>query len=368
MIFLNEVAQKLEALLNDSANPLSETYTFRVETEGFHIDHIEKADKSGNFIPVFISSMGGQFNPVKGLKQGSFVIPIAFYYPVRFKDDFFALQEYLAETFVGTKINYGTLSGKAVSNISAAQFGEIQDLDLKRFDKWIMDTYKKPIDVNEPYISMNVTLYLSTAAPGLLFGNDIKVNFSFKHGDKEYSLTDIAWDGSSLQSNSQTQSEQAEDAEVPESEAFPYGTGYGSSFKIYPNLDTLADNPIEYVQESGTYDPDAVYYRKQGNNYILIGKLTQIQYEGYHSGSVVLYVGVPCYFYREFLKIWLSGKIQEVEATVTFIFGDPSYGISYTRKSFIQSVVAPFEKGQLVSLTLNFAKLVEEEQEEEQEE
>lgn len=308
MIILSEVAQKIEKILNGSdsevtaANPTG--FYFQVETEGFHIDHIEKADKSGNFIPVFISSLGGQFNPVKGLKQGSYSFPVVFYFPVRFKEAFFALGDFLVDAFVGTILNYGDISGKAVSNISAPQFGEIQDLDLGQFKKWVDSTYQKPIEVMEPYLTMQITLFLSNAAAGLVYGNDVKVDLSFTYNNNTYTLEDIDWDGASLQSNSQAQSEQEE--ETNEADGIPFGTAYGSSFKVYPNLNLKAKN-------------------------------------------------TDVYFYKELLKAWLSGNIQEVECEVTFtIAGDSE--LKYTRQCFIQSIISPIEKGQILSLTLTFSK------------
>lgn len=316
MIILSEVAQKLEQILNGQDGEVTATnptgFYFQVETEGFHIDHIAKNDKTGNFIPVFISSLGGQFNPVKGLKQGSYSFPIVFYFPVRFKEEFFALGEFLVDAFVGTILNYGTISGKAVSNISVPQFGEIQDLDLGQFEKWVVETYQKPIAVMEPYLTMQVTLFLSNAANGLIYGNDVTVDLSFTYNGTTHTLKNIDWDGSSIQSNSQTQSEQEE--ETNEAAGIPFGTAYGSSFKIYPNLNVKAEN--ENV-----------------------------------------------YFYKELLKIWFSGNIQEVECDVTFtIAGDND--LKYTRKCFIQSIISPIEKGQILSLTLTFSKKSEEEDDE----
>lgn len=309
MIILSEVAQKLEKILNGTDSETSglsnpTPYYFKVETEGFHIDHIEKADKSGNFIPVFISSLGGQFNPVKGLKQGSYSFPFIFYFPVSFKEAFFALGDFLVDAFVGAILNYGEISGKAVSNISVPQFGEIQDLDLGQFSKWVETTYKEPINIMEPYLTMQVTLFLSNAAPGLVYGNDVKVDLSFTHNNNTYTLEDVDWDGASLQSNSQSQSEQEE--ETNEADGIPFGTAYGSSFKIYPNLDVKAKNS-------------------------------------------------NLYFYKELLKIWLAGNIQEVECEVTFTIADDPE-LKYTRKCFIQSIVSPIEKGQILSLTLTFSK------------
>lgn len=366
MIILSEVAQKLEKILNGSDSEVTATnptgFYFQVETEGFHIDHIEKADKSGNFIPVFISSLGGQFNPVKGLKQGSYSFPVVFYFPVRFKEAFFALGDFLVDAFVGTILNYGDVSGKAVSNISVPQFGEIQDLDLGQFSKWVESQYKKPIEVMEPYLTMQVTLFLSNAAQGLVYGNDVKVDLSFTYGENTYSIDDINWDGASIQSNSQSQSEQEE--ETNEADGLPFGTAYGSSFKIYPNLETKA-NEATYELESGIYDPDAIYYIKNGDNYVYVGHLTESQYGGYYGAGVLLYVSVPIYFYKELLKIWLAGNIQEVECNLTFTIANDD-DLKYTRKCYVQSVMAPIEKGQLFSLTLSFAKKTEFEDETEE--
>jgi len=283
-------------------------YLFIVKTEGFHIDSVARPDKKGNFIPVFISSMGGQFNPVQGLKQGSYSIPIVLYFPVRFKNDFFALGEFLVDAFVGTTLNYGTLSGKAISNISVPQYGEIQNLDFNEFRKWVNDIYERPIEVMEPYMTMNLNLYLSNAAPGLVYGNDVKADLSFTYNETTYTLEDIDWDGASLQSNTQPSSEQEEGTN--EASALPFGTSYGASIKVYPNLSKLAKNETNK------------------------------------------------YFYKELLKIWLAGNIQELTCSFTLtIAGDSD--LKYTRNCFIQSIVTPIEKGQIFALTLNFAKITE---------
>lgn len=305
MIIMSEVATKLQEILNGSGNPTN--HTFFVETEGYHIDHIKKPDFSGNFIPVFISSMGGQFNPVKGLKQATYTYQVAFYFPVRFKEDLYLIADFMAETFVGSVIEYGTKSGRAVSNISVPQFGEIQEgADFREFEKWHMDVYSKPVEVMEPYLSMAINLYLSSSAPGFIYGNDIKYDLTINIGDKSYTLEDIDWDGASLQSNSQAQSEQEE--ETNESDSLPFGTTYGASYKVYPDLNKLAKNETNK------------------------------------------------YFYRELLRAWVEGNIQTLECSLTITIGDPSYGLVFARDCYIQSVVSPIERGQLFALTLTFAK------------
>lgn len=365
MIVLNEVATKLEKILNglDSetsglTNPTP--YYFKVETEGFHIDHVERPSQRKNFIPVFVSSLGGQFNPVKGLKQGSYTFQVSFWFPVRFKESFFALGDFLVDAFVGSILNYGTISGKAVSNISAPQFGEIEDRDFGEFSSWVNEKWEKPIEKMEPYLSMVVSLFLSNAAPGLIYGNDFKYDLSFTYDNKKHTLKNLDWDGASLQSNSQAQSEQEEGADVPEAESFPFGTSYATSFKIYPNLNTL-DEEGDYVEQSD-YDPNALYYRKNDDVYVYVGPLTEGEFNAYHGGGVALYVKVNYYFYKELLKIWLQGKIQDIDLEISFKIANDS-DLVYTRKCFVSSIVAPIEKGQLFGMTLTLAKKVDLEEE-----
>ena len=159
MIILSEVAQKLQSILNNgiTINGVSYTnptdYEYQVQTEGYHLDNIVGETK--NFIPVFISSMGGSFNPVAGLKQSNVVIPITFYFPVRFKEDMYALNSFLVDVFVGQSISYGTISGYAISNLSVAQFGELDSMDvLREFETWVSNKYQRQLEVMEAYLSM----------------------------------------------------------------------------------------------------------------------------------------------------------------------------------------------------------------------
>lgn len=171
MIIITDVANKLNELLNGASG--FEQYQFEVETQGFHIDHIFDKESGKNFIPVFISTMGGTNNPVPNLKQAEYTIPITFYFPVRFKNDFFALNEFLIDAFVGKFITFGTQ--KARCNISIATYGEIQQLDFKEFKEWVNSYYKTPIEVMEMWMSMNITLFLSTAGGDFIYGDDVKI-------------------------------------------------------------------------------------------------------------------------------------------------------------------------------------------------
>lgn len=175
MINLLEIRDKLDEILNGSANPIK--YQFEIETEGFHADHIYDSKTGKNFIFVYISTMGGQRNPVPGLKQRDFTIPITFYFPVRFKDDFFLLDEYLDDVFTGTFINYGTESAPKLArhNLSIPQYGEIQDIDFREFKEWVGSKYRKTVEVMEPYLSVTYTLFLSTAGSNFIYGDKVKI-------------------------------------------------------------------------------------------------------------------------------------------------------------------------------------------------
>ena len=189
MIYMTELCEKLQSVLDSENCPTS--LSFDVQTVGFHLDHINNRDIDKNVIPVFVSSMGGSANPVKGLGQASYSIPISFYFPVRFKEDMFAVASYLMETYVGALESFGENSGKARSNVSYPTFGEIQHLDLNEFRRWIGDTYGITVNVTEAYMSMTMNLYLSSLGEGYLFGDDFsaELKLDFLLGPMVYTLT-----------------------------------------------------------------------------------------------------------------------------------------------------------------------------------
>lgn len=302
MIILNEVSEKIKNILNGTDPevraefPLyNPAFQFLVVTQGYHLDTI--ANPNGkNMIPVFVSSMGGNFNPVKGLQEGNYTIPINFYFPVRFKNDFYYLASFLGDVFIGSQLDYGTFSGKAISNISAPQFGEIVDLDLKEFKNWVDSTYKKTIDVMEAYMSMQIVLYLSSANTSLVYGNSVVTSLSFEINGVTYTDNSVLFDSSSIQSQSQSQSQQI----LGESEAagVPFGTSYGATLKVF-----------------------------------------------YQSNT----------FYKKLVELWFAGTIQELSLNLSMTIDNQTF----SRTCYIESVVLPIQKGQLLAFTITFAKRIE---------
>lgn len=177
MIYLDEVCAKLSQILNSADNPVD--FLYDVQAVGYHADTVYDKEKGKNLIRVFVSTFGGEFNPIPHLSQATYTIPITFYFPVRFKESFFALDSYIHGVFVGAMMEYGDKSTKAVSNLSIATYGEIQDLDFKEFKKWADNLYEKPIEVMEKYMSMTVNLYLTTIADNYLMGNSAKAVLSY---------------------------------------------------------------------------------------------------------------------------------------------------------------------------------------------
>lgn len=302
MIRLDEVAIKLEDILNGTDQELLNTvpslipptgFVFSVATEGFHLDRICDTSNGENFIPVFISSMGGNFNPVPELLQANYVIPITFWFPVRFKNSAYMLNEYIAKAFVGRYWNYGEESGKALSNVSVAQFGEIEDLDVKEFGNWIKSVYRKPIEIMEPFIQMTITLYLSTADEGFVYGNDATATLSITGSSLD--PESLVFVQNSIQSSTEPAVQQILGSN--ESEGMPSGTAYGSSFSVY-----VKDNN----------------------------------------------------FYKYLLQQWFSGNSQTLSLILTLQF----LGCTFTRTVYIQSVNLVTAKGELTTMTFSFAKRI----------
>ncbi len=173
MIYLTEIQEKLNEILNGEGNPTD--FLYRVETVGFHLDHVYDNESKKNFIPVFISPLGGSVNPVPGLKQVNLNVPLTFYFPVRFKEEMFALYGWLVEVFTGQILEYGVEKKKALSNVSVPTYGEIQNLDLGEFKKWVSETYQMPLEVMEPYLSMQFTLYIQASGDEFIYGNSVKL-------------------------------------------------------------------------------------------------------------------------------------------------------------------------------------------------
>ena len=162
MIVITELAQYLTDLLNETANRPTDLY-FKIATQGFHLDSIvDKEDYNRNIIPCFLSQREGEYDPIPDLNKSTISYDLTFYFPVRFKDQFYALGNFLAEQLVGKQVDIGEVSGTCLTTIDPARFGEIETMDLTQFKKWVEDIYQEEINVSENFMTMDITIYLSS--------------------------------------------------------------------------------------------------------------------------------------------------------------------------------------------------------------
>lgn len=191
MIRLDEIAVKLNEVLNNVDNPVqidNARVAFMVATEGFRIDNIADRELGKNLIPVFIAASGGENNPVEGLKQQTKSINIGIWYPLKYKDNFYVLEDYLDDVFVGKLNNLGNNTGSCLTSLGTAEFGEITDGNFTQFEQWITSKYKKTLDVTMAWFSMTLTLYATKTSSGFMFGNEIKYELEMTYYEPDFSI------------------------------------------------------------------------------------------------------------------------------------------------------------------------------------
>ena len=189
---LEDISQKIGAILNGTdaeteslrpdGRPFS-NFTFMVATEGYHLDHIYNEEADKNLIPVYVGALGGSNEPIPDLGAENRNTVVTIYFPVRFKEQMKDVDDYLAQILVGRVLTWGIV--KARSNTSPSQFGELFDMDTRQFSdqnqqfvNWIDTQYHVKMEVSEMWMSMQFTLYLSTA-------KDLGVYGGFLMGDHD---------------------------------------------------------------------------------------------------------------------------------------------------------------------------------------
>jgi len=375
MVRLYEVAEKLGKLLNgtDSETPAgySADYDFQVATEGFHLDKISNKNTRKNFIPVFVGSFGGTYNPIPYLKEADYTLTVTLYYPVRFKNDFYALNDYLVECFVGKTLNYGTYSGKCLSNISVAQYGEIAPVDLEELSSWTLQTYSKEISVTESYMSMTFNLYLTTIGSDYLLGNDIKMNLQLSYEEtytKYITYNATQYERSSVNDKTLPNGNKiycygldstlyytySEFAEVGDNlyslnQEQTQVTLVGTITAITRNERTITNNLFSY----SAFDDLNIQSNTEPAGQQLIGQLESdgLPITTAYSGGFTLYYDSSIELFRNMLSQWCLGNSQKLRLNVT-LYG----GINFSRNAYLSSCHLSLKKGEPVTFTITFAK------------
>lgn len=351
MIYLTQVCERLSEILNSTDNPVS--YTYAVESVGYHWDRVYKDKK--NIIRVFVSSMGGAFNPVFGLGEANYTIPIIFYFPVRFKEDFFLLDKYLHSVLVGASFGVDN----SVSNLSVSQFGEIQNLDMKEFSSWSERTFQVPTDITEEYMTMQCTLYLSTLKEGYVYGNSVTAKL--KHyidmcelivGDKTYmtyylkTIEDagvqrplyITEEGKIVTFDDLAYYYDEKTGNLTEIEGGEEGSGGYATMEI----------PLTFSQGS-------LQSSTQGDSQQVIGESESksIPFTTAYGSSFTAYLNTSAeceYLLYQWANATLTEKAFTIEISI------PEMNISYEREVYVQSCNLPIIKGQPLALTMSFAR------------
>lgn len=352
------IAEKIANILNGEDSETNELNIqkptdlyFEVQTQGFHLDHITNKEKGVNFIPVFLSAMGGNRNPVPDLKQGDYTLPITFFFPVRFKDNAFALDDFLADCFCGRRLNYGTSDNPlhCVSNISVAQFGEIQELDLKEFASWLANTYKKEVRVAEPYISVQYTLYLSNADESYAYGNDIEATLMFKASSlaNEWKANNMYWHHEFCVYNNELYQRKEVGVDGATWDASKWtlvsSQGYMSEKITFASGSLLSNSQITSEQEMGTNESNGLPLATS------------------YASSFTFNIKNNTFFLA-LMRQWAYGNIQKLRGIIKIDFSKAfsDLDISYYRNCFVQSINMPILKGEPLTMTITLNKVVEE--------
>lgn len=308
MFVLQEVAESIEKTLNT----IDSDYEFSVATQGFHIDKIANHKSGKNFIPVFVTLASGENEPIPNLSMSSYEINVVIYFPVRFKNDFFLLQDKLNKAYCGQVVELGVLTGKCVSNISVASYGEIQDLDLNEFKEWVENVYKKEISVNEPFQTMEFSLFFGTVKKGIPFGNNIKYLLSYKYTKYDPNLkkqveismpqVELLWDNVGSETETSTIGQQL----------FEYARQ-----GVLPNITTRARSILVYADDNDTIATLFKLYNLGQLDTITELKLTkEIDASDRYSGA---------YEYDNVLISFNESVERGSPLSATLTFGDKAY-------------------------------------------
>ena len=190
MIILTEFADKVEKILNgvDIAEPRPLDFIFKVATDGFILDHIKDKQSGKNFIPVIVSQISGQYNPIRNIKMSTQTFNVNIFFPIQYKDQFFAFNDYLANQFVGKIINYGAVSGKALTNIDPSTYGEILETDFAQFKKTANGIFNEEIVKDELYMAMNFRVYVTALGAAFLLSNCVTYKLSYEHTEQSIAI------------------------------------------------------------------------------------------------------------------------------------------------------------------------------------
>lgn len=197
MIEINELSRKLSAILNGLDDETSSifnpatSFDFVVKTYGTHLDSIADKVLKKNIIPVYIANFSGNIQPIPNLREENTTYDIYIYFPIKFKDTFFRMGNFLIECFAGKMLNFGNDSGVAITNLNSPTLVDIQQTEFTSFQKFLDENYSLPIQRTELWGAMSFSLFFHQVANlgqenGFIVGNQVKHEIAFTYDEKEY--------------------------------------------------------------------------------------------------------------------------------------------------------------------------------------
>lgn len=267
MILLNEIATKLENILNGVDSQITATrpnnYNFRVKTFGDMMDSIADNTLKENVIPVFLNQMSGEFEPIPVIESATYQVPITIYIPANQKENFYAWCNFLATAFVGTILNYGTNSGSCLSNIDAPTFTALDTNNFKQFKEWIASVYSISTGITSYWFSIDFTLHLSTAygtfqENGFIFGNQIKHTLSYVYNGTTYTENLILTE-SNRTLNTQIASQQLLTSTDSQITTFVTNSAFGNGITIYLRNNTFWQQFLQLYSAGNTQNLNMTY-------------------------------------------------------------------------------------------------------------
>ena len=167
MIYINELSNYIETTLNSL-----EKGVFRVKTYAEFLDSRVDDETNENFIPVYIDSPFGNFEPIPNLLYLSQQYSITLYFPIELKDTMYDIVNDIVPQFVGKSIYIGENTGNAIANIDTPTFQSIGVNNVEELQEWCNDIYKRKIRKSSMYVAMSFIIHLTQATNGI-FSNSI---------------------------------------------------------------------------------------------------------------------------------------------------------------------------------------------------
>jgi len=244
MIELKDFQIAVEQILNGTYSGTtlptrpSDEY-FKVKTYASYLDTIADKGQNKNFVPVFIHSPEGSYQPIPtlGLCDQSYLVEI--YFPITKKDSMFQFGDYLAQAVSGKRLPFGnspfTIKSYAVCNVSVGVFGQVQPQAMEQFIEFLDGSYHLPIQKSEMWGSIQIRFYMSTSAVGI-FGNQVSYSLSLIYDSVTTTETLLINESSANLTNTPASQQLVSETYA---KAIISNTAFGKSLTIFPQVNSF---------------------------------------------------------------------------------------------------------------------------------